>query len=69
MMSFASLPVGVDVNHHAPEAGEVMKQLISDFTCNIVALGDVQPARHRNADIRGQTMTDPARATAMADAV
>ena len=60
-MMFASLPVGVDVNHHAPEVGEVMKQLVSDFTCNIVALRDGQPTRHRNADVRGQTVTDPAR--------
>ena len=59
VMMRATLPVGINVDHHAAEVRQVMEQLVPNITGNVMALRHREAGRHRDAHVRVQPVADP----------
>jgi hypothetical protein len=59
MMMLSTLPVGIDMDHHAAEVRQVVEQLVPDIAGNVMALRHRQAGRHRDADVHVQPVADP----------
>jgi hypothetical protein len=55
-----SLPVGIDVDRHATEMRQVMKQLMPDFLPDCVTVSYRQSLRRRATHLGVQPMTNSA---------
>jgi len=51
MVLLTTLPVGIDVDHHAAEVWQVVEQLVPDIAGNVMALRHRQAGRHRDAQV------------------
>ena len=61
MMAFATMPVGIDVDRRATEMLKMMKELMPDLPCDVVALSHGRRPVDRHRDLGVKTMADPAR--------
>ena len=62
VMVFPALPHGIDVDRDTPQMRHVVEQLVADLSGKIMAFGNGQTPRHRDAEIRVQAVADPPRA-------
>jgi hypothetical protein len=51
MVMLTTLPVRIDMDHHAAEVWQVVEQLVPDIPRNVMALRHRQAGRHRNAHV------------------
>jgi hypothetical protein len=57
MVMLTTLPVGIDMDHHAAEVWQLVEQLVPDIPGNFMALRHRQAGRHRDAHVGVKSVT------------
>jgi len=60
VVSLSALAIGIDVDRHAAEMRQVVEQLVTYLPRDLVPFRDREAARHGDAELGVQAVTDPA---------